>query len=122
MSLNESFYRYIRNRRMMLGYMSGRLVHPAKKIQAFRLKTDDLTARLIRIFDNNVRQKREHLLLRTEQLRSLNPSAILSRGYSIASSIPDKTVIRDKDSVSDGQMIELRLANGILICRVERKG
>ncbi|OQX23715.1 MAG: exodeoxyribonuclease VII large subunit [Desulfobacteraceae bacterium IS3] len=122
MSLNESFYRYIRHRRIMLGNLSGRLVHPAKKIQAFRLKTDDLTARLIRIFDNKVRQKREHLLLRTEQLRSLNPSAILSRGYSIASSIPDKTVIRDKDSVSDGQMIELRLAKGILICRVERKG
>ncbi len=121
MSLNESFYRYIRHRRKLLGNMSERLVHPAKKIQAFRLKTDDLTARLIRIFVNKVRQKREHLSLRTEQLRSLNPSAILSRGYSIASSIPDKTVIRDADSVSDGQMIELRLANGMLICRVERK-
>ncbi len=122
MSLNRQFYRYVQHRRTLLGNSRKRLIHPAKKIQAFRLKTDDLTARLIRIFVNKIRQKRERLLLRTEQLQALNPSAILSRGYSIARTLPDRILIRESGSVSDGQIIELMLANGTLICRVEKKG
>ena len=55
------------------------------------------------------------------RLHDLNPAEILKRGYSITRTIPDAVVVMDPKEVYSGQNLEVILARGSLICRVERK-
>jgi exodeoxyribonuclease VII large subunit len=52
-------------------------------------------------------------------LNALSPLATLSRGYAIAHSLTDGSLIRDSACLSVGQLIDLRLARGSAVCTVE---
>jgi len=53
--------------------MSNRLVHPRRKIEDLRLKTDDLMTRLFKTFRNTVLQRHEGVNWQTERLFANNP-------------------------------------------------
>jgi len=55
------------------------------------------------------------------RLKALGPMNVLNRGYSIARTIPNGTIIQDPDQVGIGDGIDLLVARGDLLCRVERK-
>jgi exodeoxyribonuclease VII large subunit len=57
----------------------------------------------------------------TAKLEALSPIAILSRGYSIIRTIPGARVVRDPQTVSLNQDLEVMVAKGRLICRVKGK-
>lgn len=120
-ALASRFYRDIQRRRTLVNDLTGRLTDPKRKIQDLRLKADDLANRLVRIFMNDMRQRRERLSWRTDRLKALSPLAILARGYSIARTIPGAKVVRNAKDVSKGQNLEIMLAEGSLICCVEGK-
>jgi exodeoxyribonuclease VII large subunit len=67
---------------------------------------------------------RERALARTKQLEgrlaSLNPKAVLERGYSITR-LEDGTVLRSADQAADGSVIQTDLAKGRITSRVEKK-
>jgi exodeoxyribonuclease VII large subunit len=164
--LTTRFSRYIKYFQTIIKGMSNRLVHPKKKIEDLRLKTDDMLARLDRTFKNSIFQHQERLLWRVERLfannplirknilkdkldqkyvnlniyigiqinkkraflrelaaklHTLNPEAILARGYSITRTIPGATVVRDPQEVFIGQDLEVMVAKGSFICSVKRK-
>lgn len=73
MNLTHRFFRYIDNLRKKIDDFANRLVDPKKKIGDHRLKIDDLTARMIRIFNNSIIYQREKLAFRTERLNANNP-------------------------------------------------
>ena len=54
-------------------------------------------------------------------LQALSPAAILARGYSITRTIPGKTVVKDPETVSLDQDLEVMVASGRLYCRVKGK-
>jgi len=54
------------------------------------------------------------------QLHSLSPLAILGRGYSILSSVPDGSILRRSQDVHVGEEITARLSEGQLNCTVNR--
>jgi len=54
-------------------------------------------------------------------LHALNPSAILGRGYSITRALPQGFTVLDADQVAENQQVEIVLARGRLLCRVEEK-
>jgi len=54
-------------------------------------------------------------------LEALNPLAILARGYSITRTIPDAAVVKNEEEVVLDQELEIMLAKGRLVCRVEGK-
>ncbi|NQT09568.1 MAG: exodeoxyribonuclease VII large subunit, partial [Desulfobacteraceae bacterium] len=56
----------------------------------------------------------------TAKLNALSPLSILARGYSITRTIPDAVVVMDAKQVSKRQELEVMVAKGSLICRVER--
>lgn len=165
-NLNYRIYRYLENIGKAVNDLTKRLVDPKRKITDYRLKADDLTARLLRTFKKITAQERERLAYRVERLHAntpqslmkninvkldqldhnlliyimnylekkqyllreirarlhaLNPNAVLARGYSIARSIPDATVVTDPRTINIGQDIELTVAKGKLICRVKGK-
>ncbi|MCP4107517.1 MAG: exodeoxyribonuclease VII large subunit [Desulfobacteraceae bacterium] len=120
-ALTTRFFRYTEHLHMVVDKLSERLVDPKKKIQDLRLRTDDLFIRLTRVFANSIHQRRERVSWMVDRLNALNPVAILSRGYSITRTIPDALVVRDSETLDKGQKIEVMLAKGSLICRVEGK-
>ena len=54
------------------------------------------------------------------RLQALDPRAILSRGYSITRKVSDATVVRSFQDASTGEELEILLADGRLVCRVEK--
>lgn len=73
---------------------------------------------LIKIYLNN-----RYFLLRelTGRLHVLSPAAILARGYSITRTIPDAVIIKDSKAVTKGQDLEVMVAKGSLIVKVEKE-
>lgn len=71
-----------------------------------------------------MRRTLETCRIRLEQfdgrIETLNPTAILARGYSITLTSPENTVVRNAAEVADGQAVKIVLAEGRLFCRVER--
>ena len=57
----------------------------------------------------------------TAKLESLNPAAILARGFSITRTLPETTIVRDAAAVSLGEALEIVLARGSLTCEVKEK-
>jgi exodeoxyribonuclease VII large subunit len=55
------------------------------------------------------------------KLQALSPVAILARGYSITRTIPGNTVVKDPETVSLNQELEVMVALGRLYCRVKGK-
>jgi exodeoxyribonuclease VII large subunit len=55
------------------------------------------------------------------KLDSLNPTAILARGFSITRTLPDSRIVRDSAAVSLEQALEIVLAGGTLTCEVKEK-
>ncbi|MEN8779657.1 MAG: exodeoxyribonuclease VII large subunit [Desulfobacterales bacterium] len=55
------------------------------------------------------------------KLDSLNPTAILARGFSITRTLPETIIVRDSATVSHGQALEIVLARGSLTCDVKEK-
>lgn len=68
-----------------------------------------------------INRKRYILNEYSSKLSALNPAAILNRGYSITRTIPEKHVITDSANVNIDQLLEVIVAKGTIICRVERK-
>jgi exodeoxyribonuclease VII large subunit len=65
-------------------------------------------------------QRRRLLQGSVAQLHSLSPLAILSRGYSILSRVPDGSVVKRAQDVRTGDELSARLADGQLSCTVRR--
>ncbi len=75
--LMTAFSNYLRFLKTYLGEFSRRLIDPRKRIQDLRLRTDDLSGRLIRACCQDIRQRRERLQWRLEKLQTLSPAARL---------------------------------------------
>jgi len=117
------FTKSIHQRRERLGWQTDRLKlnNPLKHIKNINEKLEQYYSNIsicLGIYLNN-----KHYLIRelTSKLHALSPTAILDRGYSITMTIPEATIIRDPEAVSIGQALEVMVAKGSLICRVERK-
>jgi exodeoxyribonuclease VII large subunit len=76
--LTTAFLNYLRFQKTYLREFSRRLIDPRKKIQDLRLRTDDLTNRLMRACTQDIRQRRERLQWRLEKLATLSPATKLS--------------------------------------------
>ena len=73
MNLKTRFFQYFEYLQTFVKDMSYRLADPTKKIIDLRLKTDDLTTRLIRTFTNITQHQYEHLGWNTDRLYTNNP-------------------------------------------------
>jgi exodeoxyribonuclease VII large subunit len=72
-SLKTNFYKYIEQKLTILKSLSDRLVDPGKKLTDLRLRTDDITSRLVGNFLNHLKQKRKDLAWRIEILQANSP-------------------------------------------------
>jgi exodeoxyribonuclease VII large subunit len=82
---------------------------------------DQIKDNILKLILINIKDKRSDLQEITGKMQALNPVAILERGYSITRTRMKKKIVKDADSVSIGENLEVILAKGILDCVVEGK-
>jgi len=95
--------------------------NPAKSVEKLGISAEQLKYKLRLSFKIYLDNKRSCFEKLASGLAGMNPSAILARGYSITRVLPEKFIVRDADSVSLDQQLEIILEKGSLTCRVEGK-
>jgi exodeoxyribonuclease VII large subunit len=92
---------------------------PFERLQLLTRRLDESEARMARA----VRGRHRHAAQRWDnfavRLESLNPLAVLSRGYSISQRTDDGRVVVDPNQLKVGDRITTTLANGTATSRVE---
>ncbi|MBI9084302.1 MAG: exodeoxyribonuclease VII large subunit [Desulfobacterales bacterium] len=112
--------RKIDTRRERLAWMGHRLraANPAIRAKRLRERLLQLQNELSAAVGSQCYRKAARRDTLCASLAALNPTAILSRGYSITRRLPDMAVVREPDSVVTGQDLEITLACGKLRARV----
>ena len=118
--LTSSFLSKISVLKGKLGYEISLLKNPVKKLAEQRLRIDELLWRAEKIMDGKIVNLRFSLRGMSGKLNSLSPLAILERGYSITTSIHSGQVIKTKNQVKAGDLLNIKLHKGQLVCVVKK--
>jgi len=86
-------------------------VSPAGKIQSDRQRVDEISARAYKGMDHKLQMHRARLLGLGQRLISLNPEAILSRGYAVVSH-PDGTIVARVSQATPGDHLNVHVQDG----------
>jgi exodeoxyribonuclease VII large subunit len=92
-----------------------------ESIRAREQRVDDLCQQLVREWRHRAELSQGRLQGLASRLDSLSPLAVLKRGYSVTQREADGVVIRDADTVKDGEVLLTRLSEGAIRSRVELK-
>ena len=103
-----------------LDALNNRIAHHAQQvILNSQFTILNLEKRLPILIDRRMTKEKHLLLLMEEKAKSLDPTLLLNRGYSIT--LKDGHAIRDASSLHPGDNIETRLANGIIHSTVKQQ-
>ena len=110
----------LRRRRARLDTLRTRLAarHPGRLVDARRHRLDTLAVRLRASGSARVSERRGRLEPALRALDAVSPLAVLERGYAVVRR--GERVVRDAALLAPGEPIEIRLARGTLLARVER--
>jgi exodeoxyribonuclease VII large subunit len=97
-----------------------RLVHPAERLRSYQALVGQLSARLGFAFLQRLKDGAAMLAGLQGSLRSLDPAAVLERGYSITSNARGE-VLRDAASLRMGEQVHTRLARGQFESEVKKR-
>jgi exodeoxyribonuclease VII large subunit len=121
--LNRVVSLRIRRDREYLDFWKDRLGANHPRLQLVKIKkqlkqTHENLFKSLIIFNHSKKIRIRELKAKIE---ALNPLAILARGYSVTRTIPDAVVVKDSGQLTLDQKLEVILAQGRLLCRVEGK-
>ncbi len=113
----------IDRRRERLGWKIERLrvSGPEKRIAKVHDALEQNKYKLLSFFRIRLEKYKFKIEKSAAALTALNPTAILDRGYSITRLLPERTVVREAAAAPAGRLVEITLAQGALVCRVEEK-
>src|SRR6185503_18223228 len=100
--------------------LARRLVHPAERLRALRQHLAHLAARLAAATAQHLNEFLRRLDVAHKTIASLDPTAVLGRGYSITRSAGG-ALLRDASKASVGERIVTTLAKGTLESEVKSK-
>jgi len=101
--------------------LARRLVHPAARLRASRQLIAQLAARLASGAGRRLDAFLSRVALARAGLQSLDPTAVLARGYSITVNAAGE-VLREAGAVNEGERVKTTLAKGWIESEVRRKG
>jgi len=94
--------------------------HPKQRLRERAQQLDLLTMELQRHLIHTLHQHQNTLGKLASKLDALSPLATLKRGYAIATRTKDQQVLRNSNEVTQGDIIEVRLNEGLLDCVVDQ--
>ena len=95
-------------------------MHPAERLHAHQGLVGQLSARLAFAFAQQMKSCDTRLAGMLGALRSLDPTAVLERGYSITRNAQGE-VLRDAARARDGEIVHTSLARGRLESVVKKR-
>ena len=96
-----------------------RLVHPAQRLRSYQQQVTQIRARLAFAFSHKVHRCQAHLAELHATLKSVDPTAVLARGYSITYDAAGQ-VLRSAAAVQTGERITTTLAEGRIESEVKK--
>jgi exodeoxyribonuclease VII large subunit len=117
--LRRDMERKLRYAAQALDSCARRLVHPAERLRSYQQLMMQLSARLAFAFSHRVHRCHAHLGQLQATLVSLDPAAVLERGYSITYDASGK-VLRNASGVRVGERITTTLAKGRMESEVKK--
>jgi len=93
---------------------------PFERVHDLSRQLDDQEMRALRALRYVVSRSRDQMHGAAGRLESLSPLAVLNRGYSVTQRADDGQVVTDASTLSEGDVINSRLAKGQTISRVEQ--
>jgi exodeoxyribonuclease VII large subunit len=94
---------------------------PLDRVNNLRQNIDALSARSGRAAWNHLKFLKQHLQSSIGRLESLDPTVILSRGYSLAFNRDSGKLISKTEHVMEGTLVDLRVSDGYIKMRVEEE-
>ena len=96
-----------------------RLVHPAARLRAYQQMVTQLNARLAFAFSHKMQRCEAYLARLSATLASVDPAAVLARGYSITYDGAGQ-VLRDASRARPGETLRTRLEHGMVESEVKK--
>jgi len=94
------------------------LASPAERVRAALVLLPQYVKRLEQPVLSLLAFRRQAVRSLAGVLDGLSPLAVLARGYSIVSRVPEGTVLKRADTVQVGEQVRAKLASGQLLCVV----
>jgi exodeoxyribonuclease VII large subunit len=95
------------------------LRQPLNMIIQYEQRIDDLHKDIAIRIDHIIKMRGENFNLLSSKLEALSPLAILNRGYSITTKLPEGSMIKDSNILKKDDRVETRLGKGKFRSRVE---
>ncbi|GAB4492520.1 MAG: exodeoxyribonuclease VII large subunit [Anaerolineales bacterium] len=120
--LDESMTRQMAERRQGLNALNVALkfYSPARRLMTEQQRLDDSLRRMARGLNARLALEAAHLTGWRDRLESLNPLAVLQRGYAVVSRLEDGRVVVTAQDAPAGSNLYIRLAQGSLDVSVIR--
>jgi exodeoxyribonuclease VII large subunit len=94
---------------------------PTERINQYRQTVDELKRSMIAELTHLVTLQRKTVQALTGKLDALSPLAILDRGYSICSKLPEGAIVRSVTDISVGDALKVLFKDGEAISEVKEK-
>ena len=88
-------------------------------VTQYEQKIDDLRKDMALRIDHIVNMRGENFKLASGKLETLNPLAILNRGYSVTTKLPEGVILKETQGLNRGDEIETRLGKGKVRSKIE---
>jgi len=95
--------------------------NPENKINQYYQLLDEMTIRLKTRINYQFQWLVEKVNKDTQRLSSLNPWAVIERGYSICRTLPDLEIVKKVEQVEIGNQVEIIVSNGKLCGEINKK-
>ncbi len=118
--MQQALQRRVLHDKDKLVWMARSLRGAVPDIQHSKKQVLDQHHPLCRAMHHGMTKKTNRIQQTAATLSALNPVSVLNRGYSIARTLPDKKVILDAKMVNVPDPIEIILAQGRVLTRVEK--
>jgi exodeoxyribonuclease VII large subunit len=105
----------------MVDALARRLVHPRERLRTSKQLMEQLAARLASATARRLDNFAAQLAQLKSSLASLNPGAVLERGYSLTRTAKGDVVV-DASRVGEGEVLTTTLAKGWIESEVRKKG
>lgn len=115
--LEMAIQRRFENSRNKVKILEHRLVHPSDLITENRKEVIHLRSKMDQLMQRLIERKQARSQRAMAMLDSLSPLRVVDRGYSIVTK--NKEVIKSQSQVTVGDQLQIRLADGELVAKVE---
>jgi exodeoxyribonuclease VII large subunit len=121
--INQILGNQIQNYKLHLNRLldSPVFTRPTDRIDQYHQTLDNLVSAFSSNMTNYHKLKLSYMENITGKLSTLDPKAILNRGYSMTLKLPEEVLVSSTDAVTDHDKLKLILKDGAVKCEVEEK-